>query len=63
MESGLRIIRLPLRVSLIGLPFYVIGYLGKLCLSIPWQHLGSKPAVIRLTDVFLIAGPTEFGKV
>lgn len=42
-------LELPIRVH--------AGALGKLSLSIPWKQLKSKPAIIRLERVFLLAGP------
>lgn len=42
-------LELPIRVH--------AGSLGKLSLSIPWKQLKSKPAIIRLERVFLLAGP------
>jgi len=40
----------------LDLPFVVkSGYLGKLTLKIPWKSLSSKPAEIRIENVFLIA--------
>jgi vacuolar protein sorting-associated protein 13A/C len=38
------------------------GFLGRLHLSIPWQNLGSRPAIIRLERIYLVAGPTKVGE-
>eukprot|EP01087_Luapelamoeba_hula_P019701 TRINITY_DN6567_c0_g1_i3.p1 TRINITY_DN6567_c0_g1~~TRINITY_DN6567_c0_g1_i3.p1 ORF type:complete len:3001 (-),score=437.87 TRINITY_DN6567_c0_g1_i3:3806-12808(-) len=33
------------------------GYLGKLQLEIPWKNLSTKPAIIRISHVYLVVGP------
>eukprot|EP01094_Clydonella_sp_ATCC50884_P020473 TRINITY_DN4260_c0_g2_i1.p1 TRINITY_DN4260_c0_g2~~TRINITY_DN4260_c0_g2_i1.p1 ORF type:complete len:3475 (-),score=1195.12 TRINITY_DN4260_c0_g2_i1:66-10490(-) len=35
------------------------GVLGSLELDIPWSSLGSKPAIARVSNVFLICGPSK----
>lgn len=39
------------------------GSLGRLSLTIPWQQIKSKPAVIRLEKIFLVAAPKEAKEV
>eukprot|EP01102_Stenamoeba_stenopodia_P009193 TRINITY_DN2703_c0_g3_i1.p1 TRINITY_DN2703_c0_g3~~TRINITY_DN2703_c0_g3_i1.p1 ORF type:complete len:238 (-),score=77.49 TRINITY_DN2703_c0_g3_i1:528-1241(-) len=45
-------LELPIRVK--------AGYLGELRLKIPWKNLQSRPAVITIDKVFLIACPKSF---
>ncbi|KAH8926014.1 hypothetical protein BT69DRAFT_1239533 [Atractiella rhizophila] len=44
----------------LGLPLDVVdGYAGELRISIPWLSLGSSPSQIRLTDLYLVASPSN----
>mgnify|MGYP002480678065 CR=1 FL=1 len=43
----------------LGLPMkVVVGFLKKLYIRIPWSSLGSKPAVIRIERLFVLAKPS-----
>jgi len=37
--------------------YHALGYLGKLTLEVPWSQLSSKPAIISIDRVYLLAGP------
>ncbi|KAJ5066281.1 vacuolar protein sorting-associated protein 13a-related [Anaeramoeba ignava] len=44
-----------------NLPIYVkSGFLGTLHLEIPWKNLKSKPVIVNLDKIFLIAGQQEY---
>jgi hypothetical protein len=43
---------------LLALPMRVLhGSVGRIELTIPWTSLGSSPTVVRISDVFVLAGP------
>src|SRR4051794_25119021 len=33
------------------------GYLGKLKLQIPWSNIKTQPAIVRISDIFVVGGP------
>lgn len=48
-KEALEKLRLPIEVF--------EGYLGELSLQIPWAALKTKPIVINISDLFILAGP------
>lgn len=38
---------------------YIIGFLGKLTLKIPWHNLKSEPVIVKCDNVFAIATPSS----
>ncbi|KAK8803487.1 hypothetical protein WA158_001181 [Blastocystis sp. Blastoise] len=47
--SALDFLNLPIQIK--------SGYVGTLTLDIPWNHLGTKPTIVELSDIFAIACP------
>ena len=37
----------------------LLGLIGKIQLQIPWSSLGSKPAIVKLENIFLLVGPKQ----
>ena len=50
-QSALDEIDLPIEVK--------SGFLGELHISVSWKALSSQPVVVKISDIFLLAGPTS----
>ena len=47
-------------LNALGLPFRVLsGVVGKLTLQIPWRALGKQPVVVRIEELYVVAGFAE----
>ncbi len=42
---------------------FIIGFLGKLRINIPWSNISNQPAVIKLEKIFIIIGAKTLTEV
>ena len=50
-------------LNALGLPFRVLsGVVGKLTLQIPWRALGKQAVVVRIEELYVVAGFAEPGR-